>query len=199
MSSQRVDVGVIWCPNQRRGKGNGWAYPPAVRRHLQALTAGKKVLQLFGGRSTWGTRMDIDPVVEPDVIADAWLPPFVRDAFDVVILDPPYLGINQQMKTQLLQAAAFVARERIIWFHTMWIAADSKLRLENAWLVRVGDSCACRCVQVFTVPEHKPIRRPRFTRGPAMKYNRWLSGEQRLPFDVTIERRRGWKSKIKTA
>jgi hypothetical protein len=177
---------VLWCSNNRRRRGNGWSFPPNVSKLLQTLADGKRIGHLFGGLSQFGVRLDIDVRVKPDVIGDAWLPPFVRDAFDVVILDPPYTAINQQMKTQLLAAAAFVARERVIWFHTMWIAADSRLRFERGWLVRVGDSCAVRCIQVFTVPTEKRIPRPRFTRGPAMKYNRWLDGQIGLPlFDQT--------------
>ncbi len=182
MSSGRVPLGVIWCSNHRTRKANGWSFPPNVDKHLRALTAGKRVGHLFGGIARWGTRLDIDPNVRPHVRGDAWLPPFRRDAFDVVILDPPYIGINQQMKTQLLQQAAYVARERVIWFHTLWIAADARLRLEEAWLVRVGDSCLCRCVQVFRSPTEKRKPVPRFTRGPALKYNRWLDGQTGLPF-----------------
>lgn len=58
------------------------------------ITAGQSVLHLFGGQATWGRRLDIDSTLKPDVIGDAWLPPFKRDAFDVVIIDPPYAGIN---------------------------------------------------------------------------------------------------------
>lgn len=69
-------VHVLWCPNARRGRSNGWSFPPTVGAQLRADFAGKSILHLFGGRSTFGTRMDIDPIVTPDVIADAWLPPF---------------------------------------------------------------------------------------------------------------------------
>lgn len=172
---------VLWCSNNRRRRGNGWRFPPNVSKLLQSLADGKRVGHLFGGLSRFGVRLDIDVRVKPNVIGDAWLPPFVRDAFDVVVLDPPYITINQQMKDQLLAAAAFVARERVIWFHTNWIAAQSPMRFERGWLVRVGDSCAVRCIQVFTVPTEKRIPRPRFTRGPAMKYNRWLDGQIGLP------------------
>jgi hypothetical protein len=176
-------VEVLWCPNQRQGVLNRWSFPPRVDRLLRDITAGKTVLHLFGGLARFGVRMDIDAATRPHLIADAWLPPFQRDAFDVVILDPPYLGINQQMKHALLRGAAFVARERVIWFHTMWIAADTALRLERSWLVRVGDSCACRCVQEFVVKREHPREPVRyFTRGPALKYNRWLVGQDGLPF-----------------
>ena len=26
---------VLWCSNQRRGSGNGWAFPPNVRRRIE--------------------------------------------------------------------------------------------------------------------------------------------------------------------
>ena len=174
---------MLWCSNQRSRRSNGWSFPPNVERHLRALTEGKRVLQLFGGLSKWGVRMDIDPVTRPHVFAYAWLPPFVKNAFDVVILDPPYVSINQQMKQQLLRAAAYIAREQVIWFHTMWIAGDAQMRLDRAWLVRVGDSCAVRCIQVFDTPAVKRKPHNFFTRGPAMKYNRWLQGQTGLPFE----------------
>jgi hypothetical protein len=103
---------VLWCGNSRQGNGNGWSFPPRVRRILQSDTAGKSVLHLFGGRSTFGFRMDVDPIVRPDLIGDAWLPPFRRESFDVVILDPPYFTMNAQVKTGLFRAAGYIARER---------------------------------------------------------------------------------------
>ena len=176
------DIGIIWCANQRQGASNRWSFPPAVDRHLRELTKGKRVCHLFGGLAKFGVRCDIDPQVRPHVITDAWLPPFVKDAFDVVILDPPYLGINQQMKNALFRGAAYIACESVIWFHTMWIAGDICVSLRRSWLVRVGDSCACRCLQEFRVrPGDKPMPQPHFTRGPAIKYNRWLAGQMGLP------------------
>jgi len=34
------------------------------------------------------------------------------------------------------------------------------------------DSCSVRCIQTFSVPLEKSKPVPKFTRGPAMKYNR---------------------------
>lgn len=173
---------ILWCSNQRLGRSNRWAYPPNVEKLLRQITEGKTVLQLFGGLARWGVRLDIDPIGKPDAIGDAWMPPFGKDACDVVIVDPPYYGINQQMKQLLLRGAAYVARERVIWFHTMWVAGDSGMQRRRSWLVRVGDSCVCRCIIEWAV---RPDKRPpmlRFTRGPALKYNRWLVGNVGLPF-----------------
>lgn len=186
--SARTRTHVLWCSNQRTQRSNGWAFPPNVEKHLRKLTAGSRVCHLFGGFARWGLRIDIDPLTRPDVRADAWLPPFVENAFDYVILDPPYMGINQQMKQHLLRGAAFIAKKGVIWFHTQWVAGDKGMTLRRAWLVRVGDSCSVWCILVFNVPKG-PKAKPRnhFTRGPALKYNRWLRGELRLPFDAPKE------------
>jgi len=172
---------ALWCANNR---GRGWSYPPNVEKLLRRLTDGKSVLQLFGGLSRWGVTLDIDPVTRPQVRGDAWMPPFLRNSFDVVILDPPYTGINQQMKQVLLRGAAFVAREHVYWFHTNWVAGDSGMTRERSWLIRVGDSCACRCLIEWRVTQRdKPIPNLKFTRGPALKYRRWLAGEVGLPYE----------------
>lgn len=190
------DVGIIWCPNPSKRRavasGNarrtGWVFPPAVERHLIAACQGKRVLQLFGGQSRFGLRMDIDPKTAPAVIADAWLPPFAKDSFDVVILDPPYIHLDAQMKTALFRAAGWIAKERVVWFSTVWMAASGGLSTEAAWLVRVGDSCAVRVLQYFRVANKFGPAVKRFNRGPAMKYNRWLIQPQYLPgFKETAE------------
>lgn len=189
MKSRRTHpVEVLWCPNPSgarvtvaRGgaRRTGWSFPRAVERRLIEDCAGKTVLHLFGGQSRFGTRLDVDPATRPHVIGDAWLPPFRRDSFDVVILDPPYIHLSAQMKNGLLRAAAWVARERVVWFSTLWMSASAGLSTEASWLVRVGDNCHCRCLQYFRVREKRePVRF--FTRGPAMKYNRWLTDQRQL-------------------
>lgn len=48
------------------------------------------ILHPFGGRAEIGTRVDLDPTLEPDVVADAHALPFPGESFDLVVLDPPY-------------------------------------------------------------------------------------------------------------
>jgi hypothetical protein len=178
---------TLWCANQRKGSVNRWSYPPAVEKLLRSVTAQRSVLQLFGGLSRWGVKLDIDGTTRPHVRGDAWIPPFGKDTFDVVILDPPYAGINQQMKQALIRGAAFVAREHVYWFHTNWVAPDAGLRRERSWLIRVGDSCACRCLIEWRVTNQaKVVPRLEFTRGPALKYRRWLHGNVGLPFSSEL-------------
>ena len=183
IATRRFPLEVLWCSNTKGKKGPGWSFPPAVDRHLRELTRGKRVLQMFGGQSRWGLKLDIDPRTRPHIIGDAWMAPFQRDSFDVVILDPPYFHLNAQEKGSLLRQAAFIAHERVIWFHTVWIYSARSLPIERAWLVRVGDQCSVRCLQVFAVNGWKETPVPLFTRGPAMRYNRWLDGQMGMTFE----------------
>jgi len=183
----RIPVKILWCgtnrPRKKHGqRRNGWSFPPAVRELLLQECKGLTVVHLFGGRADFGVRLDIDPATKPDVLGDAYLPPFPRDSFDVVILDPPYTQVHQHEKIALLRAAAWIARRRVIWFHTVWIEGDRRIKIEKAWLVACGTQCSVRCLQFFAVHEPKlpPVRK--FTRGPAIRYNRWLVGNAVLPF-----------------
>lgn len=50
-----------------------------------------KILHPFGGKAEFGTRVDINPEVNPDYIGDAHnLNMFENNTFDLVVLDPPY-------------------------------------------------------------------------------------------------------------
>jgi hypothetical protein len=184
-----VPVDVLLCgsnrPRRKHGnRRNGWSFPPAVRELLLQETQGLTVVHLFGGQADFGVRMDIDPATRPHVVGDAFLPPFPRDFCDVVIIDPPYRQLKQQEKIALLWAAGWIARKHIYWFSTVWISTDRSLPLVHAWLIRVGDQCAIRCLQKFEVrePKRTPLKPGEFTRGPALFYNRWQINHPPLPF-----------------
>ena len=188
-SAPRIPVEILWCTRRtwRRDRHNAWSFPPQVAKRIQEECAGKSVLHPFGGFSEFGLRLDIDPIVCPDVVADAWLPPFGKDAFDVVVLDPPYVALNQQQKLQLLMTAAWMARERVIWFHTMWLDnAGPFMKLDRAWLVRVGRNCAIRCLEIFNVTDRKKEPPRYFRRGPQIRYNRWLAQPRGLALSEAV-------------
>jgi hypothetical protein len=178
----KYDVGTLWCNSVRAGGSNYWSFPKKVEQVLREFTAGRSVLHLFGGVARWGTRLDIDPQVRPDIVGDAWLPPFARASFDVVILDPPYIRLNAQEKNALLRAAGYIAREHLVWFHTIWTFGCRGITYEKGWLVRVGDNCFVRALEIFRVAPGivEPVEY--FVRGPAIKYNRWLVQRESLPF-----------------
>lgn len=179
-----VPLKLIWCGTNRPRKKfgerkNGWSFPPAVRELLLQELEGKTCLHLFGGAADFGVRLDLDPRTRPDVIGDAFLPPFAKNSFDAVILDPPYYQMRQQEKVALMRAAGWIARESVYWFHTVWIATDSTMPLDSAWLIRVGDQCAVRVLQRFKVSPTKrpPLQLHEFTRGEPLKYKRWAERE----------------------
>lgn len=172
--------GWINCSNESR---NGWSFPKKVRSVLLRECAGKSVLHLFGGRADFGVRMDIDPIVRPDVIADAWLPPFGQGSFEVVLLDPPYVYLNSKEKNALLLQAAWISRELVVWFHTMWIDWVPNADMERFWFVAPGNMAACRVLAFFRVRPGQRDPVAYFTGGVGRRYNRWLAGEGSLPFD----------------
>jgi hypothetical protein len=189
---KKRQVELLWCtrsPVIRNGQG--WTFPKTVRDLIVTENKGLSILHMFGGRADFGTRMDIDPFTRPDVVADAWMPPFRKGSFDVVILDPPYVGdfrnLNSQKLICLFLAAAWIARRRVIWFHPNWIDTKARVRFEKGWVVRVGRGCACRALQFFRVPApSKKLKPPtHFQRGSAIRYNRWLAQPQGLPFGAS--------------
>jgi hypothetical protein len=187
--SPRFPVDTLWCgvnrPRKKAGRRqNGWSFPPAVREQLLHELEGKTCVHFFGGNADFGIRMDLDAVTNPHVVADAFLPPFPRDSFDAVILDPPYYNMRREENIALLHAAAWVAREHVYWFHTVWIGGNHVVKCDRAWLIRVGDQCAIRTLQRFKVlePKFKPLAPGEFKRGECLKYNRWSQAAVGLPF-----------------
>lgn len=185
---KRQHVEVLWCPNRssktkRPSHGrDGWAFPKEVETKIRELVGDGSCVHFFGGKAKFGIRMDIDLLLRPDVIADAWLPPFAYGSFDTVILDPPYLSFSREVLFSLLHGAAYTARQQVIWLGHIWSPSGFGCRQDRAWLVRCGDSLVVRALQVFKRTEKvmTPVRR--FKRGPAMKYNRWLVNPRGLPF-----------------
>src|SRR5262249_59863327 len=109
-------VQVLWCTTHHPDRVNGWSFPTTVEKLLLEICNGFTVLHLFGGLAEFGIRLDIDEKVRPEVVGDAWMVPFKRDAFDVVVLDPPYRDLRIDATLGLLRNAAFCARRYVIWF-----------------------------------------------------------------------------------
>src|ERR1700730_3828251 len=149
---RNVEVETLVCGRPPKANANGWSFPRAVEEILLRELAGKRVLHLFGGLARFGTRMDIDPITKPDVIGDAWLPPFRENSFDAVVLDPPYERFSCQMTFALCCQASLIAREQVICFHTLWLDHPARLQLRKAYAVVVGRNSVMRCLQFFDVP-----------------------------------------------
>jgi hypothetical protein len=182
---QKDPIEIFWCGNLCCKRGEKWSFPPQVERYLREYCAGRSTLHLFGGRAKFGVRMDTDPLTQPDVIGDAFLPPFAESSFEVVILDPPYrpyMDLGPDQCRPLLMNAAWLARKEVIWFAPLWISGYRFLRLERSMVVRVADYAEMRVMQFLrpVFPKWKPATH--FRRGPQIKYNRWLMPNRLLPF-----------------
>lgn len=82
---------LVWhLPRPPRSKYRG-GFPLHFEENLVKLLGyPDRILHPFGGRAELGVRVDLDPLVEPDVVADAHELPFEDESFDCVVLDPPY-------------------------------------------------------------------------------------------------------------
>lgn len=178
----RPPVELLWCPDSRSNRGNGWSFPPVVEAKIKEIVGCRSCLHLFGGRSAFGTRLDVDAITRPDVIGDAWLPPFSPGSFQVVVLDPPYFQLNGRLRSQLQLQAAYIASETIVWLHTQWISGGNRWQMQRGWLVRAGRSAFCRCLIEFRRLPGTVTLPAWVTAGPAIKYRRWIVQPQSLPF-----------------
>lgn len=166
--------GVIWCANRTSEEpAYGWGFPTKVKNFLQLQSDRSSTLHLFGGRASWGTRMDIDPIVKPDVIADAWAPPFPAGSFEDVIVDPPYTIISQPEIRTLLAAALWCGRSRVWWLHTVWIPPIPGLVRRRSWLIRVGNYTSVRALIEFEVTMRAHEKEFNPATGQRIRYKGW--------------------------
>lgn len=82
---------IVWTlPRPPKSKYPG-GFPLHFEQNLiQLLGYPRDVLQPFGGMAEIGVRVDLNPTLNPDIVADAHDLPFPDESFDCVILDPPY-------------------------------------------------------------------------------------------------------------
>ena len=103
---------ITWTlPRPAKSKYKG-AFPLYFEANLlQLLGWPDQVLQPFGGMAEYGTRVDIRPEVNPDVLGDAHELPFPDGSFDCTILDPPYSdGRGDEMyETAPLNPSVYIA------------------------------------------------------------------------------------------
>lgn len=120
-----------WNPTSYYG-----SYPPNYLKRVRALfpdvTPATRVLHLFAGsvspcNDLPGVRVDINPALKPDVVADAHALPFESASFDLVVADPPYTaedakryGTPMINRRAVLAEAARVTRPggHLVWLDT---------------------------------------------------------------------------------
>jgi uncharacterized protein YbaR (Trm112 family) len=82
---------IIWIlPRPRRNRYQGGFPLHFEKKLVKLLNPSGLVLHPFGGMAEYGLRVDINPEVNPDIIADAHRLPFKDNVFGMVVCDPPY-------------------------------------------------------------------------------------------------------------
>jgi SAM-dependent methyltransferase len=145
---------IVWTlPRPAKSKYKG-AFPLHFEQNLlQLLGYPEKVLHPFGGMAELGTRVDLNPTVRPDLVADAHDLPFEDESFDLVVLDPPYSDEDalELYETPPLRPGQYT-REAV------------RVLKEGGWLAVYGDREPARpprCnhtlrIMVILRPHHRP-------------------------------------------
>jgi uncharacterized protein YbaR (Trm112 family) len=82
---------IVWIlPRPRRTRYPGGFPLHFEKKLIELLKPPGLILQPFAGDVEYGLKVDINPEMEPDVIADAHYLPFKDNTFSLVICDPPY-------------------------------------------------------------------------------------------------------------
>lgn len=98
-------------------------WPESIETFLKTLFVGN-TLHVCCGKSLLGNiRLDLDPNVNPDIVADASSLPIKDNEFSTVLCDPPYNG-KFQWNHDVLSELARVASRRIIFQH--WFIPANK-------------------------------------------------------------------------
>jgi len=133
---QRNFGGFILFRNYKRT----WSLPKEFERKIMDETSDGSVLHLYGGLSSFGTRLDMDPFTQPHVLGNALYPPFKCKTFDYVVMDPPFVDLRSGVAMNLIVPAACIARKKVFWTHTHWPLRNGLgLRMNRWWL---GSPCA---------------------------------------------------------
>lgn len=102
-------VWILPRPRKHRYKGG---FPLHFEKKLiKLLKPTGPILHSFGGMAEYGLRVDINPEVKPDIIADAHHLPFKNDVFGLVICDPPYDEEHSQKlyKTKAVNYSKYIS------------------------------------------------------------------------------------------
>lgn len=84
---------LVWVLPRPRPEHYPGGFPLYFERKLITflqLVPGARILHPFGGKAEYGIRIDLDPSVQPDIVANAEILPFQDNTFDLVICDQPY-------------------------------------------------------------------------------------------------------------
>lgn len=82
---------IVWIlPRPRRNRYKGGFPLHFEKKLVKLLNPSGPILHPFGGMAEYGIKVDLNPEVQPDILADAHNLPFKDNTFGLVVCDPPY-------------------------------------------------------------------------------------------------------------
>ena len=119
----------------------GWAWPPDVREWVEEHIDGY-TLNICAGRSRIGdVKVDMDPRLDPDVVADMNDLPFEHGTFDSVVSDPPWNLDYFDRREPFYEAVRMLKPGGILIYNAPWKPTSSWVTLEDSF-TRVDDDWA---------------------------------------------------------
>lgn len=134
---------------------------------LHSLSSNNLILHPFGGMAEYGLRVDVNPDLEPHVIADAHSLPFKSDVFAMVIVDPPYSDdLSRKIYgTGKLKYKTFVAEALrvtkpggyIVLYHVVMLPRPKRTFYDKRIYLGIRIWHRLRCVSIFRKKTPKEI------------------------------------------
>lgn len=151
-----VPLETWWLPRPPRSR-----YPGGFPRHFESklyalLGWPPSILHPFGGKAEYGTRVDINPALAPDVVADAHRLPFGDNTFDAVICDPPYsdeesltlYGTGPVKTAAWMNEAVRVSSRFVVTYHIRMLPRPKGTRLVRVVVVLLRPGHTARICQI---------------------------------------------------
>ena len=84
----KIKTSILYLP--RPASKYPGCYPLHFERRLPEILETTNYVHFFAGLSKTGYRIDINPIVRPDLVADIHKTPFEDNYFEAGMADPPY-------------------------------------------------------------------------------------------------------------
>jgi hypothetical protein len=151
-----VPLDVWWLPRPSKSR-----YPGSFPRHFETklhalLGYPQSVLHPFGGKAEFGTRVDVNETLRPDVVGDAHSLSFADNSFEAVICDPPYsdeesrdiYGTGPLKMRKWMREAVRVSSRYVVTYHVRMLPRPHGTRLVRVVVVLLRPGHLARICQI---------------------------------------------------